>query len=83
MAAALLTLVPVTLALGLLMFGDYGTHRAAAFTPGRVVPMLIAAFLLGPLPVLLFGIWVWLALVLLIIGATLMVAMLRTPPLRH
>jgi hypothetical protein len=81
--AAMLTMVPVMLALGLLLFGDYGSHRAAAFTPGRFVPMLVAAFALGPLPVLLFGFWAWLALVVAVIGATLMFAMLRTPPLRH
>jgi hypothetical protein len=83
---AALTLFPVLLALGLLLFGDYGNHRAPAMTVGRVAPVVAVAFVLGPLPVLLFGFWAWLALVVLVIGATLIFAMLRTPrtpPLRH
>jgi hypothetical protein len=52
-------------------------------TPGRVVPLLAIAFLLGPLPALLFGFLVWLVLVAVIVAVALMTAVLRQPPLRH
>jgi hypothetical protein len=83
MATVLATLIPVSLVLGLLLFGDYGSHRAPEMTPGRVVPLLAVAFLLGPLPALVFGFVVWLVLVVVIVCATLMTAVLRQPPLRH
>ncbi len=81
--AALATLIPVGLALGLLLFGTYGTHRPPAPTPGRVVPVTILAVLLGPVAVVGLGLVTWLVLVVVIIAALLMFAMLRTPPLRH
>lgn len=81
--AALATLLPVSLALGLLMFGSYGTHRPPAMTPGRVVPVLLVAILIGPVAVAALGFVTWLAALVLVIAAILMAAMLRTPPLRH
>ena len=81
--AALLTLIPVLLVLGLLLFGDYTGHRPAAFTPGRVLPVVGLAFLLGPVPVLVAGLGAWLVLWVLITGATLLFTILRQPPLRH
>jgi hypothetical protein len=83
MALVLATLVPVALVLCLLLFGDYGSHRAPAMTPGRVIPVLVVAFLLGPLPALLFGFAAWLVLVAVIVVATLTAAAMRQPPLRH
>ena len=81
--AALVTLIPVGLALGLLMFGEYGTHRPPAMTPGRVIPVLGLALLLGPVAVALLGLVVWLMLLVVLIAALVIVAMLRTPPLPH
>ncbi len=81
--AALATLLPVGLALGLLVFGQYGTRRPPAPTPGRVVPVTILAVLLGPVAAIGLGLVTWLVLIVVIIAALLMVSMLRTPPLRH
>lgn len=81
--AAFATLIPVSLALGLLMFGSYGTHRPPAMTPGRVVPMLALAVLVGPVTAAAVGLVTWLVLLVVVIAAILVVAMLRTPPLRH
>lgn len=86
MALILATLLPTLLVLGLLLFGDYGTRHAPEMTPGRVVPVVVVAFLLGPLPALLFGFVAWLVIVVLAVGTTLIAAMLRQPrqpPLRH
>jgi len=81
--AALVTLIPVGLALGLLMFGSYGTHRPPAVTPGRIVPVAVLAVLLGPVAVATFGLAAWLGGLFVLVGAILVYAVLRTPPLRH
>ena len=81
--AALATLIPVGLALGLLVFGSYGTHRPPAVTPGRVIPVALLAVLLGPVFVAVLGLVAWLVLVVVLIAAFLMAAMLRPPPLRQ
>ena len=81
--AALLTLVPVGLVLGLIMFGTYGTHRPPAITPGRVIPVALLTVLLGPVAVLALGFVGWLAVLFALVALMLMAAMLRNPPLRH
>jgi hypothetical protein len=81
--AALATLIPVGMALGLLMFGDYGTHRPPAITPGRVIPVALLAILIGPIAVMALGFVGWLALVFVLVALGLMFALLRTPPLQH
>lgn len=81
--AAIATLVPVGLVLGLLMFGTYGTHRPPAVTVGRVVPVAALAALLGPVTATVFGFLGWMAVMFVLVAATLMVAVLRDPPLRH
>jgi len=81
--APLATLIPVSLALGLLMFGSYGTHRPPAMTPGRIVPVLALAVLVGPVTAAAIGLVMWLVLLVIVIAVILMVAVLRTPPLRH
>ena len=81
--AALATLIPVGLALGLLLFGSYGTHRPPAMTPGRVIPVALLAILLGPVFVALLGLVAWLVLIVVLIVAFLMVALLRPSPLRQ
>ena len=81
--AAIATLVPVGLVLGLLMFGTYGTHRPPAVTPGRVVPVALMTLLLGPVTATALGFMGWLAVMFALVAVMLMVAMLRNPPLRH
>ena len=81
--AAFATLIPVGLVLGLLMFGNYGTHRPPAVTPGRVIPVALLATLLGPVTAGAFGFLGWMAVMVVLVGAILMVAVLRNPPLRH
>ena len=81
--AAFATLVPVGLVLGLLMFGNYGTHRAPAVTPGRVIPVALLAILLGPVTATAFGFMGWILTMFVIVAAFLMVAVLRNPQLRH
>lgn len=80
--AALLTLIPVGLVLGLLMFGTYGTHRPPAMTPGRVVPVALISVLLGPVAAATLGFVGWMAVMFALVSCMLMVAMLRNPPLR-
>lgn len=80
--AALATLIPVGLVLGLLMFGTYGTHRPPAITPGRVVPIALLALLLGPITAASVGFVGWMAVMFVLLVATLMVAVLRNPPLQ-
>jgi len=80
--AAFATLIPVGLVLGLLMFGSYGTHRPPAATPGRVVPVALLALLLGPLTAASLGFVGWMAVMFVLLAATLMVAVLRNPPLQ-
>lgn len=81
--AAFATLIPVGLVLGLVMFGNYGTHRPPDVTPGRVIPVALLAVVLGPLTALAFGFMGWILAMFLIVAACLMVAVLRNPPLRH
>jgi hypothetical protein len=83
--AALLTIVPVGLVLGLIMFGTYGTHRPPAITPGRVIPVVLMTVVLGPVAVSAFGFFGWLIVLFVLVAAILMVAVLRNPPrpLRH
>ncbi len=81
--AAFATLLPVGLVLGLLMFGNYGTHRPPAPTPGRVIPVALLAALLGPVTAGTFGFLGWMAVMVVLVGLILMVAVLRDPPLRH
>jgi hypothetical protein len=80
---AFATLIPVGLVLALLMFGSYGTHEPPEITPGRVLPTLAVAILLGPVATATLGLTGWLIGIVLLVGGILMVAMLRTPPLRH
>ena len=80
---ALATVIPVGLVLGLLMFGSYGTHRPPEMTPGRVIPTLLLAVLLGPVATATLGLTGWLIGIVVLVGGILMAAMLRTPPLRH
>ena len=80
--AAFLTLIPVGLVLGLLMFGTYGTHRPPAITPGRVVPVVALAVLLGPVTAYVLGFVGWMAVMFVLVAAILMVAVLRNPPLQ-
>jgi hypothetical protein len=80
--AALFTLIPVGLVLGLLMFGTYGTHRPPAITPGRVIPVALLTVLLGPATAAALGLFGWLAVMLALLAVMLMIAMLRNPPLR-
>jgi hypothetical protein len=80
--AALATVIPVGLVLGLLMFGTYGTHRPPAITPGRVVPVVALTILLGPVTAAAFGFVGWMAVMFLLVAAILMVAVLRNPPLQ-
>jgi hypothetical protein len=80
---ALATAIPVGLVLGLLIFGSYGTHRPPEITLGRVAPMVALALLLGPGFTAAFGLTGWLIGIVVLVGGILMVAMLRTPPLRH
>ncbi len=79
---ALATIIPVGTVLGLLLFGTYGTHRPPAVTVGRVAPVAILAILLGPVATAVFGLIGWLVGIVVLVGAILMAAMLRTPPLR-
>ncbi len=81
--AAFATLIPVGLVLGLLMFGNYGTRRPPEPTPGRVVPVALLAALLGPVTAAAFGFLGWMAVMVVLVGLILMVAVLRNPPLRH
>lgn len=83
MWTALVTLVPVGLALGLLAFGRYGERRPPVPTARSVAPVAAAALVVGPLAVALLGFLLWLVCVVIAVAAILMVAMLRTPPLRH
>ncbi|MEA2292556.1 MAG: hypothetical protein QOE86_195 [Solirubrobacteraceae bacterium] len=83
MWTALVTLVPVGLALGLLAFGRYGERRPPAPTARSVAPVAAAALVLGPLAVAALGFFIWLVCVVIVAAAILMFAMLRTPPLRH
>ncbi|MEA2166783.1 MAG: hypothetical protein QOF76_83 [Solirubrobacteraceae bacterium] len=80
---ALATVIPVGLVLALLMFGSYGTHRPPAMTPGRVLPTLLLAVLLGPVATAALGLTGWLIGIVLLVGGILMAAMLRTPSVRH
>jgi hypothetical protein len=80
---ALATVIPVGLVLGLLMFGSYGTHRPPEMTPGRIIPTLLLAVLLGPVATATLGLTGWLIGIVILVGGILMTAMLRTPPLRH
>jgi hypothetical protein len=80
---AIATVIPVGLVLGLLMFGSYGSHRPPDMTPGRVIPTLLLAVLLGPVATAALGVTGWLIGLVLLVGGILMAAMLRTPPLRH
>jgi hypothetical protein len=80
---ALATVIPVGLVLGLLMFGQYGTHQPPAPTLGRVAPVAALALLLGPVATATLGLTGWLVGIVLLVGGILMAAMLRTPPLRH
>jgi hypothetical protein len=73
----------VGLALGLIAFGRYGERRPPAPTMRSVAPVAVAALVLGPLAVAALGFLLWLVLVVVVAAAILMVAMLRTPPLRH
>lgn len=77
----LITVVPVGLALGLLVFGRYGRRRPVPPTPGRILPLIAVAVLLGPVLLNALGLFVWLLALAIIAAAVLMVAMLRTPPL--
>ena len=83
MWTALVTLVPVGLALGLLAFGRYGERQPPVPTARSVAPVAAAALVVGPLAVALLGFLLWLVCVVIAVAAILMVAMLRTPPLRH
>jgi uncharacterized membrane protein len=83
MWTALVTLVPVGLALGLIAFGRYGERRPPAPTTRSVAPVAVAALVLGPVAVATLGFLLWLVLVVLVAAAILMVAMLRAAPLRH
>ena len=80
--AAIATLVPVGLALGLILFGTYGTHRPPAPTPGRVIPAALLTILLGPVTALALGFLGWLMVMFALVAVMLMIAMLRNPPLR-
>ena len=82
MWTALVTLVPVGLALGLIAFGRYGERRPPAPTARSVAPVAAAALVCGPLAVAVLGFLGWLVLVLLTAATLLAVATLRTP-LRH
>jgi len=83
MWTALVTLVPVGLALGLIAFGRYGERRPPEPTARSVAPVAVATLVLGPLAVAALGFLMWLVCVVIVAAAMLMVAMLRTPPLRH
>jgi hypothetical protein len=83
MWTALVTIVPVGLALGLIFFGRYGERRPPAPTVRSIAPVAAAALVLGPLAVAAVGFLLWLVLVVIVAAGLLMVAMLRTPPLRH
>jgi MFS family permease len=80
MLGSLLTLVPVGVALGLLTFGRYGDRTPVPLTPGRIVPVGIVAVLLGPVAVTVLGVFVWFLGIAILVAATAMVALLRTPP---
>jgi hypothetical protein len=80
MLESLITLVPVGLVLGLLTFGRYAGRTPAPPTPGRILPVAAVALLLGPVAVSVLGLFQWLLLLLILVGAILMIAMLRTPP---
>lgn len=80
---ALATLIPVGLALGLLLFGSYGTHRPPALTPGRVMPAVVAAVVLGPVAASVLGLLGWLVLLFVCVAAIGLLAVLRPPPLPH
>jgi hypothetical protein len=75
--AALITLVPVGLVLGLLNFGQFRTEP----TPRRVFSTFCAAVLLGPVAVLELGFFMWLVGVVTITGCLALLAALRVP--RH
>jgi hypothetical protein len=81
--AAFATLIPVGLVLGLLLFGSYGTRRGPELSPGRIAPVVLLAFLLGPVATAVLGFAGWLIGLVLLIGGILIFAMLRQPPLRH
>jgi hypothetical protein len=83
MWTALDTLVPVGLALGLIAFGRSGVGRPPVPTARRVVPGAAATIVLGPVAVASLGFLNWLLCVVIAAAALLMVAMLRTPRLRH
>jgi hypothetical protein len=84
MWASVITIVPVGLVLGLLTFGRYAGRTPAPATPGRVVPVAAVAVLVGPVAVAALGFFQWLVALLIVVGAILTVATLRTPPtLRH
>ena len=80
---AIATVIPVGRVLGRRMFGSYGSHRPPAMTPGRVIPTLLLAVLLGPVATAALGVTGWLIGLVVLVGAILMAAMLRTPPLHH
>ena len=76
MVAALLTLVPTGLALGLLAFGHYGRrHVRPTLRSAALVGVL--AFVLGPVAVATLGFFVWLLLVAVVVAALTMAAVLR------
>jgi hypothetical protein len=83
MWTALVTLVPVGLAMGLLAFGRYGERRPPAPTARRVAPVAAATLLCGPLAAAALGFLLWLVCVVIVTSAMLIVAMLRQPPLQH
>jgi hypothetical protein len=83
MWTALVTLVPVGLAMGLIAFGRYGERRPPAPTARNVGPVAAAALVLGPLAVAVLGFLGWLVLVVVVAAAILAVAMMRTAPLRN
>jgi uncharacterized membrane protein len=83
MWTALVTLVPVGLALGLLAFGRYGERRPPAPTAKRIAPVAVAAVMGGPVAVAVLGFVLWLVCIIIVAAALLMVAMLRTASLQH
>jgi hypothetical protein len=79
------TALPIGLALALVTFGSYGRRRRVAPTPGRIVPLVLAAVLLGPVLLSAVGFFSWLLVLAILVAAVLMVTMLRAPapPIRR
>jgi len=82
--AALLTVVPVGLVLGLLVFGHYGDREPRPTRP-RIAATAAAAVLLGPVAVAELGLFVWLLGIAIVAAGITALAMLRAPeqPLGH